>query len=143
MSTETASPQRIDHLSPDDLVAGFSRSRLLRWFLVALAIHAVVIGGFSIGNIRDMLDPEGAKARQEAAKAAAQAAAAAAAPAETAKTEPAAPKTPASPAAPAEGPAEPKPPTAIEQAVTEVAKPDEVPKTPDDLGLSIEDTNPQ
>lgn len=139
MSTETASTPRIDHLSPDDLVAGFSRSRLLRWFLVALAIHAVVIGGFSIGNIRDMLDPEGAKARKEAAKAAAQAAAAATAPAETAKAEPAAPTPPATPATPTES----KPQTPIEQTVTEAAKPAEIPRTPDDLGLSIEDTNPQ
>ena len=145
MSPDTTSTQagaapsdiRIDRLSPDALVASFAQSHLLKWFLAALAAHAVVIGGFSIGNIRDMLDPEAAKARKEEAKAAARAAAAQA-PAATAQAEPAAP-TPAAPAAPAE----PKPQTPIEQTVTEAAKPDEIPRTPDDLGLSIEDTNPQ
>jgi hypothetical protein len=140
MSTEPASASRIDHLSPDDLVTGFSQSRLLRWFLLALAIHAVVIGGFSIGNIRDMLDPEGAKARKEAAVAAAKAAAQAAAPAETAKTETPEAK-PADTATTEAGANPPKPQSSIERTVTEASKPDEIPRQPDDLGISIEDTN--
>ena len=66
----TPAETRIDRLSPDSLVATFSQSHLLKWFLLAFLIHAIVIGGFSIGNIRDLLDPEGAKARKEAAIAA-------------------------------------------------------------------------
>lgn len=132
----TPAETRIDRLSPDSLVATFSQSHLLRWFLLAFVIHAIVIGGFSIGNIRDLLDPEGAKARKEAAIAAAKAtpAAAAAAPSQ------------AAPAAEATAAATAKPETeksAIEKATTDVAKPGEIPSTPDDLGLSIEDTNPQ
>jgi hypothetical protein len=135
----TPAETRIDRLSPDSLVATFSQSHLLRWFLLAFLIHAIVIGGFSIGNIRDLLDPEGAKARKEAAIAAAKASTAA--PAATAAT-PAqsAPAAEATAAAPAKPDAEKSP---VEQATTEVAKPGEIPKAPDDLGLSIEDTNPQ
>ena len=128
----TPAETRIDRLSPDSLVATFSQSHLLRWFLLAFLIHAIVIGGMSIGNIRDLLDPEGAKARKEAAIAAARATPAAAA------------GTPA-PAAPvAATTAKPDAEkSAVEKSTTEVAKPGEIPKAPDDLGLSIEDTNPQ
>lgn len=134
-----------DQVSPDDLLASFSQSHLVRWFLMALLIHAVVIGGFSVGTIRDWVDPEGAKARKEAAIAAAKAAA----PAETA---PAAQGKPAESTATTTNPGEAKPAagttaaeaqTPIEKATTEVAKPEEIPSAPDDLGLSIEDTNPK
>ena len=134
MSSPSASRSPAD-VSPDELLAGFSTSNVFRWFLVALLVHAVVIGGFSIGTIRDALDPEGAKARKEAALAAAKAAATPA---------PAAQPAAATPAAAPEATATAKPEapqTPIEKATTEAAKPDEIPDTPDDLGLSIEDTN--
>ena len=134
MSSRSASHSPAD-VSPDELLAGFSTSNVFRWFLVALLVHAVVIGGFSIGTIRDALDPEGAKARKEAALAAAKAAATPA---------PAAQPAAATPAAAPEATATAKPEapqTPIEKATTEAAKPDEIPDTPDDLGLSIEDTN--
>ena len=67
-------PRPAGQISPDDLLGGFSQGHLLRWFLAALVIHAVVIGGFSVGTIRDWVDPEGAKARKEAVAAAARAA---------------------------------------------------------------------
>ena len=135
----TPAETRIDRLSPDSLVATFSQSHLLKWFLLAFLIHAIVIGGFSIGNIRDLLDPEGAKARKEAAIAAAKASTAA--PAATAAT-----PAQAAPTAEATATAAPKPDaekSPVEKATTEVAKPGEIPKAPDDLGLSIEDTNPK
>ena len=135
----TPAETRIDRLSPDSLVATFSQSHLLKWFLLAFLIHAIVIGGFSIGNIRDLLDPEGAKARKEAAIAAAKASTAA--PAATAATPAqAAPTAEATATAAAKPDAEKSP---VEKATTEVAKPGEIPKAPDDLGLSIEDTNPK
>jgi hypothetical protein len=129
----------LERLSPDDLVSSFSKSHLIRWFLAALGLHAIVIGGLSLGTIRDLVDPEGAKARREAAVAAAKAA-----------------TTPA-PAPPAAEPAAAEPPAAagttppagsgelspVERATSEAASPDEIPRVPDDLGLSIEDTNPQ
>jgi len=149
MSTQAAPipvETRIDRLSPDSLVASFSQSHLVRWFLVAFALHTVVIGAFSIGYVRDLIDPVGAAARKAeviaAAKAVVAAAAAAAAPpaapAEAAK--PGDGKTPQS-AEKSDGKSAEKSP--IEKATSEAAKPDEIPATPDDLGLSIEDTNPE
>lgn len=145
MSTQAAPTPvetRIDRLSPDSLVASFSQSHLVRWFLVAFVMHTVVIGAFSIGYVRDLIDPVGAAARKAeaivAAKAVVAAAAAAAAPAEAAK--PGDGKTPQS-AEKSDGKSAEKSP--IEKATSEAAKPDEIPATPDDLGLSIEDTNPE
>ena len=138
MSSPAASRNPAD-VSPDELLAGFSTSHIVRWFLVALLLHAVVIGGFSIGTIRDALDPEGAKARKEAALAAAKAAATPAATAEPA-AQPAAATPAAGPEATAAAKTD-KPQTPIEKATTEAAKPTEIPEAPDDLGLSIEDTN--
>jgi len=150
MSTQAATPAetRIDRLSPDSLVASFSQSHLVRWFLVAFALHAVVIGAFSIGYVRDLIDPVGAAARKAeaivAAKAVVAAAAAAAAPPADPPADPAAKpgdgKTPQS-AENTDGKSAEKSP--IEKATSEAAKPDEIPATPDDLGLSIEDTNPE
>ena len=142
-SEPTPADQRIDRLSPEALVESFSRSHLLRWFLVALAAHLLLIGAFSIGTIRDMLDPEGAAARKAEALAAAKAASAPAAaaepPAAEARTETTAAQSAAAPAAATEA----APQTPIERATSEVAKPDEIPAAPDDLGIGIDDTNPQ
>jgi hypothetical protein len=127
---------KADQVSPDDLLQGFGKSHLVRWFMAALLLHAIVIGGFSVGTIRDWVDPEGAKARKEAAIAVAKAATA---PAET--SAPAAETKAEEPKAVTEAiAAEAK--TPIGKATTEVAKPEEIPSAPDDLGLSIEDTNP-
>lgn len=134
-------PRPAGQISPDDLLGGFSQGHLLRWFLAALVIHAVVIGGFSVGTIRDWVDPEGAKARKEAVAAAARAA-----------TTPAEVPAPQAAAPPAEATAGATPPpesqadaaeTPIEKATTATAKPEEIPDVPDDLGLSIDDTNPK
>lgn len=139
--TSSSPSQPAEQISPDDLLGGFSHSRLLRWFLAAFLVHAVLIGAFSVGTIRDWVDPEGAKARKEAALAAAKAASEPP-PAETAESKPA-----DASAKPGDGqtadakPADAK--TPIEKAVTEPAKRDEIPDAPDELGLSIEDTNPQ
>lgn len=139
MQAETpVSETALERLSPDELVSSFSKSHLIRWFLVALLLHAVVIGGLSLGNIRDLIDPEGAKTRAAAAVAAAKAASAPA-PAPVA-AEPAAAETPTTGPTPPSGSAELSP---IERATSEAARPDEIPTAPDDLGLSIEDTNPQ
>lgn len=146
MTAETTSDAA--QASPDDLLASFSESHVVRWFLVALLIHAVVIGGLSVGTIRDWVDPEGAKARKEAALAAAQAAAPASAAAADAPAEeqPAGEKPGTEAAAPKQTPpaaataADAK--TPIEKATTEAARPEEIPSAPDELGLSIEDTNP-
>ncbi len=144
MSTQAATPAetRIDRLSPDSLVASFSQSHLVRWFLVAFVMHTVVIGAFSIGYVRDLIDPVGAAARKADVIAAAKAvvAATAAAPPADPAAKPGDGKTPQS-AEKSDGKSAEKSP--IEKATSEAAKPDEIPATPDDLGLSIEDTNPE
>jgi hypothetical protein len=145
---EPESAARIDRLSPEALVKPFAESRILGWFLVALAAHAVVIGALSLGTLRDLLDPEGAAARKAAAAAAAKAAPATETAAAPAATDTAAPATATAGGAaeaagrtPAAEPARELSP--VEKATTEAAKPDEIPRAPDDLGLSIEDTNPR
>ena len=145
-TTSRPAAPKADQVSPDDLLSGFAKSHLVRWFLAAVFLHAIVIGGFSVGTIRDWVDPEGAKARKEAAIAAAKAATATA---ETAAA-PAADGTPTESTAVEAKPGEPSSgagttaadtKTPIEKATTEAAKPEEIPSAPDDLGLSIEDTN--
>jgi hypothetical protein len=144
--TATPSPasRAAEQVSPDDLLGGFSQGTLLRWLLAALVIHAVVIGGLSIGTIRDWVDPEGAKARREALAATAKPAAPPEAPVPQGEASPAPPATATSaPAEPAAAGKPAAPLTPIEKATTEAARPEEIPAAPDDLGLSIEDTNPQ
>jgi hypothetical protein len=136
--TTTSSPtsRPAEQVSPDDLLGGFSHSHLFRWFLAAFIVHAVLIGAFSVGTIREWVDPEGAKARKEAALAAAKAAS------ESSEGKPADAEAKPGETQAAEGkPAEAKSP--IERATTEAATREEIPNAPDDLGLSIEDTNPQ
>ena len=146
--TTTSSPasRPAEQVSPDDLLGGFSHSHLFRWFLAAFLVHAVLIGGFSVGTIRDWVDPEGAKARKEAALAAAKAAAEPPA-AESAAEKPADAATKPGDAQTAEakpdGEKTPIEKTPIEKATTEAASREEIPSAPDELGLSIEDTNPQ
>jgi len=133
-ATQEPASRSATQVSPDELLGGFSGGHLFRWFVAAVVIHAVVIGGFSVGTIRDWIDPEAATARRQAALSAAQAAA-------PAEAVPAA-AAPAG-ATPGDGPAAGTPPqTPIEKATTEAARPEEIPSGPDDLGLSIEDTNP-
>jgi hypothetical protein len=141
----SANPDRpapsIDRLSPEELLSGFATSHLVRWFLVALLLHVLVIGSFSIGNIRDFVDPEGAAARAQARLAAAQPAAESAI--QSAAQSAADPAAEPAPGAGAGNEAAQATPTAVEKATTAVAKPEDIPRLPDDLGLSIDDTNPQ
>ena len=123
-------PQGIQHLSPDKVLSGFSRTRVLRCILAAIAVHVLVAAATSVGYIRDRwLDPEGA-ARRKAA------------------IESPAPRPPAP--APEAPPPQPKPAAASQDArkatpvykeITELPKPGEIPKAPDDLGISIDETN--
>jgi hypothetical protein len=141
-ATSGATPA--DQVSPDELLSGFANSHLVRWFLAAVLLHAIVIGGFSVGTIRDWLDPEGAKARKAAAVAAAKPVSAPAEPPQAAASQPTTPADAApGPAQAASEATAAAAQTLIEKATTEAAKPEEIPTAPDDLGLSIEDTNPE
>ena len=158
--------QSPDQYAPDKLLVFFKHSRFTLALLVSLGLHVVVIGGTSAGYITDRwIYPEGAAQRKAKAQALQQAAAAsneqaralAAAATNTASgTVSNAPGQTAgatnSPGrstsnAPAATSAKTNDlsltNTAIMKQITEVAKPDEIPPAPDDLGLSIKDTNPQ
>ena len=138
-------------LSPQKLLAGFSKGHIILWITVAAAVHVVVIGLLSVGYIRDRwIDPEGAVARKAAAVAAQDALKKAAA---LAKTPPAVPaptgtvaKTEPPAAAGKENPDEvPSDRTnaPVLKRITDKAQPGEIPKQPGELGISLEDTNPR
>lgn len=123
----------------------------LFWIGVSLVLHVLLILVTSVGFIRDhYVDPEGAAVRKAEAEAAAIAAKAPA-------TQPATAPSVTQPAKPADGkPAqttESKPADAQQMTLeerketpmvkktTEAAKPSEIPKSPDDLGLNLDDVN--
>lgn len=132
-------------VTPEQLLAVFSKGRIVLWIGVAVAIHVVLIAVTSVGYIRDRwIDPEGAKDRKKAA--------AVALAAEKAKAQPAMPSaaktnSPTAPAAKAvtakQGDAaqlEARRDTKVVKRITEVAATNAIPKAPD-LGISLEDTN--
>ena len=130
--------------APEKLVRGFTTTRFTFWLIVAVVIHVAFAAATSIGYIRDTwIDPEGAVERKAAADAAA-----------TTENERAAP--PEKPSPPADANAVPASDTdatseaalleerkdaPIVEAVTELPDADEIPRDPDDLGISISDTN--
>ena len=137
---------KVGRRGPDKLLATFSKSPFWIWVIVSLVIHLSVTVFISYGYLRDhYLDPEGAAARKAAALAA-----------EAKPEAPAAPKPvvpPPAPPAPAPTPTAATPPTKstdrqleehknapIVKRITETAKPDEIPKQPGDLGISLDDT---
>jgi len=129
-------------------IAGFDRTTTGFWVTVSLVLHIALIGGTSIGFIRDTwIDPEGAAARQAEidAKIAADKAAAKAAKAPTTAPAPTASQATTKSATPGDTSDEALMKANADAPVvkrsTEVSKPNEIPQTPDDLGISIDDTN--
>lgn len=139
----------IQGLSPRKLLENFTASRFVLWTVAAVAIHVVVIGGLSAGYIRDTwIDPEGAAQRKAAAEAAAKAEVE-----KSTKPAPSAPATNVAPAAVTTAPTavvnptnteagliEQRKDTPVIKAITSVAPTNDIPKQPDDIGISIEDT---
>lgn len=148
---------------PDELLGVFSRTGMGKFLALAVVIHVVLIGGTSVGYIRDRLDPVGAAERRKQEEAAHQAAQkqasveTAGAATQTASTEgtaatqgsqgdaqqPEAPQKGAGDAAVGSDTTilEARKDTPMVKRLTEVASPKELPKKPDDLGISIQDTN--
>ncbi len=118
----------------------------LFWCGVSLVLHVALMLATSIGFINDTwIDPEGAAARKAAAEAAAKPPAATQ-PATNPAPAPAAAAAPAKDASKpaqdaAKDPAKDRKETAIMKNTTEAAKPNEIPKVPDDLGLNMDDIN--
>jgi len=133
-------PQGIEHFSPDRLLTGFSKTRVLRYFAIAVAIHLVATAATSIGYIRDRwIDPEGAARRKaeqlEARKADAQ----------NPKSKVESPRPDAPRPEPKEGkvsaPEDARKKAPVMKEITDLPKKGEIPKQPDDLGISIDETN--
>lgn len=149
MSNKPQVPHTMDDFSMGRPVAGFSQTRTGMWIGVSLLLHIVLITGTSLGFIRDTwIDPEAAKERKAKAAEAAKAAA----------TQPTAATKPASGAAGAPAAANGKAgssgasstgdsnldaakDTPVVKRSTEAAKASEIPSKPDDLGISLDDTN--
>lgn len=144
MKPDSQLPDAVDK-SPEQLLAPFAKSRIAMWIIVAVVLHVVLIGGTSLGYIRDHFDPAGAEKRKAAALAIA----------EANKPKPKTPpkpvespatNNPAPTAATPAAPVEPKPMdnrnnTPVVKTITATAATNEIPKVPDDLGININDTN--
>jgi hypothetical protein len=132
--------------TPDKLLALFARGRIGLWLAVALAAHLVLIGGTSVGYIRDRwIDPDGAVARKAAADAVAAAAAAAKKASAKPVAAPAAGTATNAPSATGPGPSEQttldeRKDTPVVKRISAAAASNELPRVTDDLGISINDT---
>lgn len=130
--------------SPDKLLAGFSKGRIVLWTLIAVAVHVVFIAFTSVGYLRDRLDPKGAEARKAAVEAAAlQEKEKAAAKPVTASTNsmPEAKAGATTSAGSDERLLEERKNTPVVKRISEKAKTNEIPAQPSDIGISIDDTN--
>lgn len=136
-------PNDVENLSPYRLLSNFSKNRVVPCIVLALVIHLLVIGASSANYIyHTWIDPaakpeDSAKAeqagespdRQPEAKTPDAEEAAKAAGADKAGDPSKSPAT-------AEGQDAP-----VVQRITETPKPGETPADPDDIGISLEDTN--
>ena len=144
--------------STDKLLVNFTKSRFSLYLIFAVVIHVIFIAITSVSYINDRwIDPEGAARRKAELAAAAQsnqmAAATAVPPVNTGSVSnmtsggSTATTAPAGTGAVADAVRSIAPVdrtnTVIMKQITETAKPSEIPKAPDDLGISIKDTNPQ
>ena len=139
--------QGMERLSPDKLVLGFSRTKIMLYLLIAVLVHIAAVAATSVGYIRDRwIDPEAAVRRKtEPAKPRAgsniepRAGAASGEP-----TKPPAagkPEAQSSKLGASGAPDDARKETPVVKGITELPKKDETPKQPDDLGISIDETN--
>jgi len=133
-------PLEVLEHSPDRLLTGFSKTKLARYLVIAVVIHIVATAATSVGYIRDRwIDPEGAARRKaeqlEARKADAQGA--------KSKVESRRPdaRRPQPKEAKALTPEEARKNTPVMKEITDLPKKGEIPAQPDDLGISIDETN--
>ncbi|MBM4040943.1 MAG: hypothetical protein FJ290_20785 [Planctomycetes bacterium] len=133
-------PQDIQRHSPDKLLTAFSKTRIMQYLLIAVAIHIVAAAATSVGYIRDhWIDPEGAARRKAAQLEAAKAEVESPKP-KVQSPMPEAPR-PEPKEAKAKTPDEARKDTPVMKEITDLPKKGEIPKAPDDLGISIDETN--
>ncbi len=150
--------QKIDQIAPDKLLHIFAKSRIIPCLVAAVVLHLVIIAGTSVGYLRAQIPGFKPEAEEKPAEASAKpepAPAQAAAPAATpeAPAQAAAPADATQPPAAAAKPAagngslsdaelmEQRKNSSVIKRITDVAKPEELPKKPDDLGISLEETS--
>jgi len=141
-------PERpeIERYAPDKLLLGFSKTRVAQCFAIAIAIHLVAAAATSVGYIRDhWIDPEGAaqrRARQLEARKSDELKAPASAPERPAPPRPDTPQPDSLKAKDGASPdEEARKKSPVMKEITDLPKKGEIPKQPDDLGLSIDETN--
>ena len=148
--------------SPDKLLSAFNGSNFIKFIILAIVLHVVFIGALSVNYLLDIMIPSRVERREEAAKnlkeqelkeaeklAAAKAgtnaiAAKTSTAGSNAVTKAAAGGSNAVPDAGDKGNtnlSNVNTNSAIYKQATEPAKPEDIPKQPDDLGISISDTN--
>lgn len=148
-------PDTVERFTPDKLLYGFTRTPFLKYLLLAVLIHVVLTAVTSVPYVLDRIYPERVEAREQARKDRERAEAEAkrpkapepkassasegatnAAPEATSETSTAAPTSEAELlSAHSNAP--------VVKQITEMPKPGEIPEAPDDLGISIEQTNPR
>ncbi|MDA0841751.1 MAG: hypothetical protein O3B01_10515 [Planctomycetota bacterium] len=154
-----SAPLKPNAHNPDELLHGFTRTSTTSFVILAIVIHAVLVMGTSYPYIRDTyIAPEEAALRKEEAErekkeklkaerdAAVQRAEGTGAK-ESGKAEDGKEKPKTSEGDKGEKDTQStttdgdkKQPKVIKE-ITEKAKPDEIPRQPDDIGISIDDTN--
>lgn len=142
----------IQKLAPQKLMGDFSKNRILLCIAVAVVVHVVIIGATSVNYIYyEWINPEAGKERAERLKQEKEAAQEANNKGAPTVQSPAASGTNASQKASAkegEDSEEHKAlmdkhkASAVVKRITEKPKPEEIPKEPDNLSISIEGTNP-
>lgn len=145
----------VERFTPDKLLYGFTRTPFLKYLLLAILIHVVLTAVTSVPYVLDRIYPERVEAREQARKER-----------ERAEAEAKRPKTPASNASSSsEGATNAAPEAAaaastaaptseaellkahsnapVVKQITEMPKAGEIPEAPDELGISIDQTNPR
>ena len=133
-----------DRFSPDKLLDGFRKTAFIKWLIIAVLAHAVLIAVTSVSYMLDVVNPDRVERRKAEEKARIEAK-------QAAFEKPASGQDGGEEAAPAStsAPAMDSDAALLEQhkdspvvkAITEVAKPEEIPDKPQNIGISFEDTN--
>ena len=131
--------------STDRLLSMFTRGGFFKWVLVAVAAHIVFIAVCSVGSLVKRFAPAKPDAGETAASDAAPAPAAATDSGDAAVSAPATPAPAAVPAAAGDDDSDEallreRADSPVVKRITEAAKPEEIPDEPEDLGISLEDT---
>lgn len=148
MQENKANTDEVQRFAPDKLLHGFTRTPFLKYLVLAILAHVLITAATSVPYVLDRIYPERVEAREQARKERERVAAEAQRPAQSAPTP--APEQPASqPDADATATVQDDDPlkmhshAPVVKEITEMPKPGEIPDAPDDLGISIEQTNPR